>query len=310
MPLPNIFGAVATGAQEPGAALDANFAALGNLCTIACTATGTNAISLTPFATTPTVSAYGNFFRFAFVTVATTTGTVTLQFSALAALPFYFPDGVTQVGPGAISSGQYVETAFSQALNSGGGGFVWLNPTSGAAGASLVLIATATASASASVAFVTGLTATYDEYLFTITEMVPATDATALQLRISEDGGATYKSGAGTYRYSSGQSKDDGTLANSASSPGDTSISIATNVSNNVGRGLSGEVRLFNPAGAVALKKFIYDTSYLTNVPNSLRVFGQGMYGGDTNAINAVQFFMSAGNVASGRFALYGLRKS
>ena len=121
MALPYAFAAVtsATGAQ-----LDANNQALGALTTIACTASGSDAIALVLAADQPAITAYGlpYGYRFSFVAAGTSAGAVTAAVGGLASLPVYLPDG-SQANAGDIQSGFYYEIAYVASLNSGSGGF-------------------------------------------------------------------------------------------------------------------------------------------------------------------------------------------
>ncbi len=104
--------------------LDGTFNAVAALGIVPCTASGTNIITLTPNANTPTISAYANYLQFSFVVVNTTTGAVTLKVGSLAALNVYLPDGTTQAANGTLQINFLYVVAFNSALNSGGGGFV------------------------------------------------------------------------------------------------------------------------------------------------------------------------------------------
>lgn len=304
MPLPNNFGSVATGAQEPGSALDANFAALGVLVTLPCTATGTNAINLTPFVNTPTVSAYQNFLRFSFTAAAATTGAVTLQFAALAALPFYFPDGVTQISSGALTLGQYVEAAYSNLVNSGGGGFVWINPASGAAGASYVLLATVTASNVASVAFTSGITSTYDNYDLRCSSVVPVNNAVTLGIQISENAGGTWLTTP--YQWSANATSVGATNLPSGAT-GASAVILAT-VDNTANEGYSGTITVANPSSTTSYKPFRALSTWVSS-GSFLSGYSGGWFSGDLGAINGIRFIFATGNISSGFFALYGVRR-
>ena len=130
MTLPNTFA----GLTAPQMVfLDQNFAAVGALGIVPCTASGTNLITLTPLASTPTISAYANYLNFSFVAVNSTTGPVTLQVGALAALPVYLPDGATQATTNTIQKNFAYVVLFNTALNSGGGGFVIVSSLMGSA---------------------------------------------------------------------------------------------------------------------------------------------------------------------------------
>lgn len=128
MSLPFTFGTVAAGAQVPGSKLDDNFNALGAMTVIPCTATGTNAISLTPLANTTVPTAYANYQMFGFVALNTTSGAVTAAFQALGTRNVYLANGTTQAGSGDIVAGVFYIIAFNQALNGGAGGFEIMSP--------------------------------------------------------------------------------------------------------------------------------------------------------------------------------------
>lgn len=122
MTWPTIFANLAGGNQNL-ALFDAMFNQVASMIAIPCTATGTNAIVLTPIGSAPTLTSYANFNFFRFLAVGNSTGAVTGQFTTLAALPVYKSDGLTQVAANDILSGQEYVLIFSQALNGGAGGF-------------------------------------------------------------------------------------------------------------------------------------------------------------------------------------------
>jgi hypothetical protein len=112
---------------EPMSALDTQFTNVASALDISCTASGTNAVSLTPLSTMPSLSSYFELGSYRFVAVNTTTGVVTLQYNGLGFLPVYHADGVTQANVGDFVANQQYVVTFHQALNSGGGGFYFLN---------------------------------------------------------------------------------------------------------------------------------------------------------------------------------------
>jgi hypothetical protein len=124
MALPFLFG------PQPGPTialsdLDANFAALGELVTIPCMVSGTNALTLTALPTTPTIGAYQDFLRLSGTAAATSTGAVTAAAFGLAALPVYKNTGTgpAVLAGGEIVAGNTIELVFDAALNAGNGGF-------------------------------------------------------------------------------------------------------------------------------------------------------------------------------------------
>jgi hypothetical protein len=122
-----------TGNLDPtGEQLDANLAALGKLTPIICGVSGTNSITLTPVANTPSVAAYANYMQFTGVVAATNTGAVTVQVGSLAALNVYKD---TVAGPVVLVGGEMVQNTalilmYDSTLNTGSGGFHLISPAS------------------------------------------------------------------------------------------------------------------------------------------------------------------------------------
>lgn len=174
----------------------------------------------------------------------------------------------------------------------------------------LVLLEQHTASNSTELAFTTAITATYDEYLFEILNLVPVTNGVDLNIQMSTDGGSTYDA---TAKYGFAL-----IVVREAASAGTSSLgsagSIPLNypggyVSNSAYYGASGTMRLFNPGStalykAVILDTFSFDGSYRN------RLIGQGNYQVATPAVNALRFFFSSGNISSGTVRCYGIAKS
>ncbi len=175
-----------------------------------------------------------------------------------------------------------------------------LNPITG-----LHLIQTQVASTSATIDFTTGLDGTYNEYLFSLSSIIPATNATVLNMRISTDAGSTWKAGATDYNWNLnvGSSAATNTPIGSTAA---TSIQLTNTLSNNTGRPVTGEMKGFAPASAI-LQPFTYHTASFDGT-NVFSVTGSGIYTAGT-AITGVRFIMASGNIASGSFSFYGLRK-
>lgn len=111
MSLPITFASLPTG-NVPASNLDSNFAAVGALTIIPCTASGTNAITLTPVTNAPSVSGYTAFQQFSFVAAATSTGAVTININSIGAIPLNVIGG-TQAGAGQIVSGLFYVIALN-----------------------------------------------------------------------------------------------------------------------------------------------------------------------------------------------------
>lgn len=78
-------------------------------------ATGTNAIVLTPINGTPTSSGYSNYQQFVFLAPNSSTGPVTVRASGLAAYPLY--SGASQVDSGQLTAGQLVVAIYTSNWN-------------------------------------------------------------------------------------------------------------------------------------------------------------------------------------------------
>lgn len=196
-------------------------------------------------------------------------------------------------------------TSLSTALLTVGG----ISSVAGASGSSLVLIQSQTAAASASIDFTTGIDATYNEYVLAFTDVVLATNDEQMNLRISLDGGATFKAGAADYQHSKLVTGTTGTPFDEGST-GDTIIKLmGMGQLNADASSLSGVIRFFNPAGTAKKKVFLWDLAFFRNA-NPRRNSGYGCYIAAATAINGVRLLAGSGNITSGTFALYGVRKS
>jgi hypothetical protein len=175
----------------------------------------------------------------------------------------------------------------------------------GGSGGAWVKISSVSASASASVSF-TGLSSTYAAYVVVIGNLVPATDGANLLMRTDENGGASYDAGASDYRYSYISLLDNGATPGGARSAGATAMQLSDTIGNAGEENVSGFVYLHHTAGTRGFTSNWslgrYDTggSYRADIGGGTRV-------SVTTAIDAVQFLMSAGNITSGAFTLYGL---
>jgi len=173
------------------------------------------------------------------------------------------------------------------------------------------LIEKLTASASAALDFDNGVSSSFDAFKLVLTNILPASDGDNLLVRVSEDAGSTWKSGASDYEYSLMAHNSSGTsFTDQGSSQGATSMLVTNSQGFTAGEGANGEIRFFGPA-ASANHNFISDLSYWDNTATAIgyRAHGFGAYNGTMNAIDGVRLLFASGNIASGSAALYGLRK-
>jgi hypothetical protein len=175
--------------------------------------------------------------------------------------------------------------------------------------AGLSLIQSQTANNSATLDFTTGINSTYDEYLFILSNITPQTDAVNLAIRVSEDGGSTWKAGASDYTYT--RHDNNSTPADAANGATSTALVINGDIGNAAAESLSGEVRLFKPSVAGKYHAFTFHNQGFSGPGLNYSVVGSGISAvSGLAAINGVRFLHSSGNIASGTISLYGVRKS
>lgn len=222
-------------------------------------------------------------------------------------------DNSTNAASTAFTSAAIAAAAFSSALPSQSGNsgkFVTTNGTTASwatVNTGLELIATTTASGVAAVDFTTGINSTYDAYLFVLSSVVPATTSTRLYMRTSSNGGSSFDAGATDYAYVMvGVDDAAGTLQ--TNSGGTTQILINQKQVGASHSGLNANIYLYKPSTSQRCQ-VTFNSSALDNGGLLGAVSGAGSRQA-TGVVNAVRFLFSSGNIASGEFKLYGLKKS
>lgn len=207
------------------------------------------------------------------------------------------------LGRTTASSGAIEEISVSGLTLSGG------TLTASAAAGAWVEISRTAASSSATVDF-TGLSTTYDMYAVEIYNAKPAADDDTLLFRVSTNNGSSYDTGA-NYTNSGLTVKAAntvGTYRNASTSfiglnfGADYGAGNATNEN-----GLSGIVFIVRPAVAHWTQVFGQTMEAASDGAVNLNQVG-GIYL-STTAVNAIRFYFSGGNVASGTFVLLGRKK-
>lgn len=315
------FAALATSppSQQLGI-IDAMFAQVAVMVALPCTASGANAILLTPAAGAPIPPSYVTGASFIFRAPQTTTAAVTIQVSALAALPLYHQDGTTQVTT-ILSTGNAYVVTFDQAVNGGAGGFLLLGYPAGtsgqllkwqvsgypkwagggSAGGTLVALNTLTASASASLSDTTSLTSTYSTYILTLNNLVVATAAAQLQLTV-HTGGAFSATGydSNVFGY-----KDTTQVAGNQIT---TFIPLSsTDTANTVAGAISGFLIVSGVSGTANPKCWTGMVSYSNSTPATAAYICTGHQGSVNTAVDGFKIAASAGNLTSGTVQVYGI---
>ena len=168
------------------------------------------------------------------------------------------------------------------------------------------------ASSSATIDF-TGLGSTYDAYEVRFSGVKPATDDVQLWVRIGTGAGPTYQSGASDYAYqfsyvNTGSSADVG--SNSAAQMLLCTSGAGSGMGNASGEHGSGFLQFDDPENATDFLLFRHQMSYLNTSTALTAVIGGGGKYNSATAVTAIRFMMSSGNIASGHFVLYGLRRA
>ena len=164
-------------------------------------------------------------------------------------------------------------------------------------------ISTQTASASATVSF-TGLNSQYFVYVVMIKDLIPATDNTVLRMRTSTNGGASYDSGAADYGWIYYNAYND--IETTTYDASDSELELIPGVGNNTNERVNGTITLINPLGTA--QRYVYWNLCSINA-SANKYHNEGMGKRLASAdVDAIQFSMSAGNIASGSFRLYGIR--
>lgn len=172
------------------------------------------------------------------------------------------------------------------------------------------LLATVTASASATVDFDNFLDSTYEVYMLTYSSVLAASDAVDLYTRFGTGATPTYQ--ATNYRYSKTGGRD-GSVVQRDTSTGtttaiimnDTGVNSLGNVS---GEEVSGAMFIHGAASAVdTYCHFHHSREDATGRIQNETGVGKWV---DTTAVTSIRMLMSSGNIASGEFKLYGIKKS
>lgn len=189
------------------------------------------------------------------------------------------------------SNGAGVKPTF-QAAGVGTGGLVW--------------IASSVASSSATVDFANNLSATYDNYLVTIENCLPATNDVGFFVQVGTGGGPTYQA---TLYVSQGMTSVGATLASVAG--GTVSIQLVVDASSR---------RLANTASRVGqFDIMVYGANTandktITSISNhwvattlaTANSLCSGRWQSST-VITSLRFSMASGNISTGTFKLYGM---
>ncbi len=168
------------------------------------------------------------------------------------------------------------------------------------------LISTATASSSATIEF-NNLSSTYFMYMIVYEGVASASNAVEFWIRTSTDNGDNFDADASDYGYtgrlifgSSTADVDDSADAQMRFS-GESTASFGNLTDENA----SGNVLIYNPSGTIYTRVLHFNQFWSQAPAGAMVIVGaQRLSAAD---VDAVQFIMETGNIATGVFKLYGL---
>ena len=184
----------------------------------------------------------------------------------------------------------------------------------------VVLLGSETASDDASITFTGLMTSTYGEYIFRFYNVECAgTGGPSFGFQVNATDGADFNDSAITSTAVNAlHSEDDSPSAYVVYNTGGdlaqatTYQFIATEVGTGADESCAGELHIFNPASTTYVKQFIsklnsVNIGHGASEPAALTTFAAG-YINDTTAIDDINFKWSAGNIASGKIKMWGVK--
>tara|TARA_B100001250_G_scaffold405525_1_gene423123 strand:- start:11 stop:529 length:519 start_codon:yes stop_codon:yes gene_type:complete len=169
---------------------------------------------------------------------------------------------------------------------------------------SLILIEEKTASSDGYIKL-TGMSSTYDVYQLVIADATPDTDAAYLRLKYTESGTENDTSnydGAEVILFAS--SSDYNSLVTNSAGYNISNHTCGTSA----GESLSANIYIFNPSDSNEYTIATIEAVARDHGDESYMTIG-GMAFTVTSATDGVYLYFTSGNIASGEFKLYGLKK-
>lgn len=165
------------------------------------------------------------------------------------------------------------------------------------------LIETIEASNDATIDF-TGFDSSYDQFMGILSSIIPITDTASLSVRVSTSG--SWKSGASDYSW--GRSFSGASGSGGTGDEADTDIEVAANSGTGSGEEVNA-VLIIQSLTVATRKTAVYLDAIIENASGNFVSIKTGGRYNTAEANDGLRFFMSSGNIASGEFKLYGLRK-
>jgi len=176
-------------------------------------------------------------------------------------------------------------------------------------GGSLVLLQTYAPANVLTVDVTSVITGTYDEYVIDFLNLLPATNAVALNFTLSTDNGSTWLSA--NYSYAHSIVVQPGSAVTSGGSSSAATIQpVASALATSPLIGTSGSIKLFDPRNTSFGKHMMYDLINQASTDSLLRKISGFGANSTLSAVTALRFQFSSGNILSGSVRVFGVAKS
>jgi len=168
---------------------------------------------------------------------------------------------------------------------------------------SLIKIAETTVSSATASVDLTGIDSTYDVYMVSFNNALPSVDS-QLSARVLESGTAN---STANYDYAAKNLSTSG-FENKSGTNGTSWSQLTTTQDNAVGNA-NGVFYLYNFNNSSEYSFLTYEEAHIQASSNTLRgVQGGGVFTSNSSC-NGIRIFFLSGNIVSGTFTLYGLKK-
>ena len=181
-----------------------------------------------------------------------------------------------------------------------------------AGGGAWTHIKTVTASSDSAVTMIHGTSdvvfdATYSTYALVITNLKPATDGTHLYLRYVQGGSVISTNKYGF--FTNGGGSNQGVFYSNADNQTEFKLNGQSGyvITSDAEGSLDGIVYFSNPASTAVRKNIWWQISWQGAIANTQGRTGGGGFVDNTTANNGFSVLMNSGNIASGKFKLYGI---
>ena len=167
---------------------------------------------------------------------------------------------------------------------------------------------TTTASSDATIDITSDIDSTYDVYEIHLVRVVPASDGAYLNMYTSTDGGSSFDTGGTDYAWSYLERAVGTTTESGSGGSGFIRLSANTGIGNQTDEGVNGVIKIWNPSAS--LDTYIsWELVYNSTGPYTPCINVGGAKRVAVADVDAIRLSFSTGNVASGRFHLYGYTK-